>query len=147
MSWQVTRPQLTTLLETLDSLQEVSSSPKIQFSGYPAAHIVPSENESDYETTTENVRVYAFIVRLFYETKRVGVAEALTRLEKVVDSVLDLIDQEDLKGSSRTVGINLPSGYTYLNIWAVPTGWGEFTEEQVIMASLAVQVRISRDIS
>ena len=147
MSFTVLRPQIGTLLETLDTIYEVSNSPKVKFGGYPAAHIVPSDNESDYETTTENVRTYAFMVRIFYETKVTGVGEALEALEKIVDSVLDLFDQEDQKGaSSRTVGIDLPSRYTYLNIWAVPAGWGEVDGEELIMAQLSVRVRISVDI-
>ena len=147
MSWQVLRPQIGTLLETLDTIQEVSNAPKIKFSGYPAAHVVPSDNESDYETTKENVRTYAFMVRLFYETKVTGVAEALGALEKIVDSVLDLFDQEDQKGAAtRTVGVSLPARYTFLNIWAVPTGWGEVPGEELIMAQLSVRVRISVDI-
>ncbi len=147
MSFQVLRPQIGTLLETLSTIHEVSNSPKVKFGGYPAAHIVPSDNESDYETTTENVRTYAFMVRVFYETKVKGVAGALEALEKIVDSVLDLFDQEDQKGSgSRTVGVDLPTRYTYLNIWSVPAGWGEVQGEELIMAQLAVRVRISVDI-
>ena len=141
------RPQIATLLETLDTFQEVSNAPKIKFSGYPAAHIVPSDNESDYETTTENVRTYAFMVRVFYETKTTNMDDAYTALEEIVDSVLDLFDQEDQKGaSSRTVGVDLPARYTYLNIWALPAGWGEVPGEELIMAQLSVRVRISVDI-
>lgn len=147
ISWQTIRPQIGTLLETLSTIQEVSTSPKIKFSGYPAAHIVPSTNEADYETTTENVRTYAFLVRIFYETKVTGIGSALEALEKIVDSVLDLFDQEDQKGATtRTVGVSLPARYTFLNIWAVPTGWGEVDGEELIMAQLSVRVRISVDI-
>ncbi len=147
MSFQVIRPQIGTLLKTLDTIQEVSNSPKIKFTGYPAAHVVPSDNESDYETTTENVRTYAFMVRLFYETKVTGVEGAYEALEKIVDSVLDLFDQEDQKGASpRTVGVDLPARYTYLNIWSMPSGWGEVVGEELVMAQLSVRVRISVDI-
>lgn len=148
MSFTTLRPQIGTLLGTLDTIQEVSNAPKVKFSGYPAAHIVPSDNSADYETTTENVRTYAFIVRIFYETKTTSVEDALSALEEVVDSVLDLFDQEDQKGAAaRTVGIDLPSGYTFLNIWAVPGTWGELPGEQLIMAQMSVKVRISVDIS
>jgi len=149
MSFQVIRPQIATLLETLDTIQEVSSSPKIKFTGYPAAHVVPSDNESDYESTTENVRTYAFIVRVFYETKVTGVAGAYTALDTIVDSVLDLFDQEDQKSAANRVVAttnSLPSRYTYLNIWAMPTGWGEVPGEELVMAQMSVRVRISVDI-
>ena len=133
---------------TLDTIQEVSNAPKIKFSGYPAAHIVPSDNESDYETTTENVRTYAFILRVFYETKQTSLENAFSALEELVDSILDLFDQEDQKGASdRTVGVSLPARYTFLNIWATPSSWGEVPGEQLIMAQMSVKVRISVDIT
>jgi len=148
MSFTTLRPQIGTLLETLTTIQEVSNAPKIKFDGYPAAHIVPSDNESDYETTTENVRTYAFNLRVFYETKQTTIEEAYSALEEVVDSVLDLFDQEDQKGSTdRTVGVDLPARYTFLNIWATPSFWGEVSGEQLIMAQMSVKVRISVDIS
>lgn len=148
MSWTVLRPQIGTLLKTLTTIQEVSNTPKIKFTGYPAAHVIPSENSADYETTTENVRTYAFTVRLFYETKQTTIEDALSALEEVVDSVLDLFDQEDQKGAAtRIVGVSLPTGYTFLNIWAVPGMWEELSGEQLIMAELSVKVRISRDVS
>ena len=147
MSFQVIRPQVGTLLETLDTIQEVSTSPKIKFSGYPAAHIVPSDNEADYETTTENVRTYAFFVRIFFETKHGGIGAALTAMDEVVDEVLDLFDQEDQKGAStRTVGMSLPTRYQFLNIWATPSAWGEVAGEELIMTQINVRVRISVDI-
>jgi hypothetical protein len=148
MSWQVLRPELGTLLRTLTTLQEVSNSPKVMFSGYPAAHIVPSENSGDYETTKENVRTYAFAVRIFYETKQTSIENALLALEQIVDSVIDLFDQEDLKGSdTRTVGVDLPSNYTFINIWASPSRWGELPGEQLIMAEIIIKVRVSIDLT
>lgn len=148
MSWQIIRPQIKTLLSTISTLQEVTTSPTMKFQGYPSAHVIPSANESAYETTTENVRTYAFTIRVFYETKHTGVGEALSALEEVVDSILDLFDQEDLKGSdTRTVGINLPSGYTFLNMWAIPSTWGEVSDQELIMSEIIVKVRLSRDIS
>lgn len=148
MSWQTIRPQLKTLLDSVDSIQDVSGTPEIKFSGYPSAYVLPSNNESEYETTSENVRVYAFIVRLFDETKAGGVATAMEALEKVVDSVLDVVDQEDLKSAAdRTVGVNLPAGYTFLNIFAVPGLWAELPEEELLMVELAIRVRVSRDVT
>jgi hypothetical protein len=148
MSWQTLRPQLGTLLGTLDTIHEVSNAPKVKFAGYPAAHIIPSDNSADYETTTENIRTYAFNVRIFYDTKDTSMENAFLALEEVVDSVLDLFDQEDLKnGDDRTVGVSLPSGYTFLNIWATPSLWGELPGEQLLVAEVSVKVRISIDIT
>ena len=71
ISWTTLRPQIGTLLSTLSTIQEVSNAPKVIFSGYPAVHVVPSENSNDYETTKENIRTYAFALRVFYETKQI----------------------------------------------------------------------------
>ena len=148
MSWSTLRGQVKNVLDTVTAIQEVSSAPKIKFTGYPAAYVVPSDNTGDYETTSENVRTYAFIVRIFYETKATGVADALDALEDIVDSVLDAFDKEDLKGSStRLLGINLPTGYTFLNVWATPSSWAELPGENLIMAELKVAVRVSVDVS
>lgn len=148
MSWTVIRPQIKTVLDTISTIQEVSQAPKIKFDGYPAAHIVPSENSSDYETTKENVRTYAFTVRIFYETKQTGIEDALVALEQVTDSVIDAFDQEDLKGSTtRTIGMSLPSNYMFLNIFATPNRWVVLDEDQLIFAEITVRVRISVDIT
>lgn len=148
MSWTIIRPQIKTLLQTIPEIQEVSSVPKIRFDGYPAAYVVPSENSADYETTSENIRTYAFIVRIFYETKQGGVGNAIEALEGVVDDVLDAFDQEDLKDiATRTVGVSLPASYTFINVWASPSTWGELPDEQLVMTELKVRVRVSIDIT
>ena len=148
MSYKILRPQIADLLDNDTKLQVVKSFPTFRFNGFPAAYIIPSENSGDYETTTENIRVYAFTVRMFYETKDSGVETALKALEELVDDVLDTFDQEDLKGSAnRTIGVSLPSAYTYINIWAHPTSFGEVEGENLLMAELTVRVRISIDIS
>lgn len=120
----------------------------MKFEGYPAATVTPSDQIGDYETTTENIRTYSFIVRVFYETKSTGLESALDALEDIVDSVIDLFDKEDLKGSAtRTVGLSLPTGYTFINIWASPSFWGEVVGEELLMAEIKVRVRINIDIT
>lgn len=148
MSYQTLRPQLATLLGTASLLQEVSGTPMQKFEGYPAAYVVPSNNANDYETNRENERVYAFQVRLFEETKSGGVSNAITRLEKVVDQVLDLIDQEDQKGATdRVVGVSMPASYTWLNIFAVPSFWAELPDEGLVFTELTVRIRVSVDVT
>jgi hypothetical protein len=148
MSWNTLRPQIATLLGGVTGIYEMSSSPKIKFDGYPSGYVVPSDNTGDYETNSENIRTYAFMVRVYYETKATGVAGAIDKLEGVIDTIIDTLDKEDLKSAtSRTIGVNLPSGYTYLNILAHPSAWGEITEEGLVYAELKVQVKISVDIT
>lgn len=148
MSWKIVTPQIKTLLETIDKFQEVSPDPTLKFSGYPAACIYPSDSISDYETTTENERVYAYKVQVFYETKKGGIAEAMAALRELVDDVIDLFDQDDLKGAAtRTVAIGLPARYTFLQILAHPSEWGEIPGENLITATITVRIKISYDAS
>ncbi len=148
MSWNVLRPQVKALIDTISEIHEVSSDPKIKFGGYPAAYVVPSDNDADYETNKENTRTYAFIVRIFYETKQTGISDALDALEDIIDSILDAFDQDDLKGASdRVIGVSLPARYTYLNAWATPSVWSEVVGEELIMSEVRVRVRLSVDIT
>lgn len=153
MSWNTLQPQIDTLLESLTDggnaiFQEVSLDPKAEFSGYPAAFIAPSENAGDYETNKENERVYAFVITILYETKKKTNAQAFSALRSLVDTVIDALDQEDLKGSAtRTIGINLPARYTFINIWATTSRWFELPEEEMIGAEVRVRVRTSIDIT
>ncbi len=156
MSWQTIRPQIATFLQNITVsgsdatklLQEVSSVPKVRFDGYPAAHVIPSENSGDYETTAENERQYVWTIRCFYETKSGGIQAAMEALEKVVDRILDQLDLEDMRASdARTIGISLPTGYTYINMFAVPNRWGDLPEEELLMAEITVRIRLSIDIT
>lgn len=148
MSFNTLRSQISTLLGSVSGMQEFSGTPKLSFGGFPAGYVVPSDSSADYETTKENIRTYAFLARIFYETKDTGIASALDNLEAVVDTVLDTLDQEDLKAAaSRTIGTNLPNGYTFINIYAHPSEWGEVTGEDLIYAEIRIQVRISRDVT
>lgn len=146
--WQILRPQVKALLDTVSLLQETAAAPKVKFDGYPAAHIVPSENTGDYETNKENIRTYAFTIRCFYETKSTGIEAAIEGLEEVVDQVIDTFDEEDLKqGNARTVGVGLPANKMYINIFAAPSRWGELPEDELVMAEILVKIRISVDVS
>ena len=127
---------------------EVSGTPKLKFSGYPSAYVIPSDNTADYETNKENIRTYAFLIRMFHETKTSGVQEAIEALEGLTDDILDLFDKEDLKNSdSRTIRVSLPAGYTFIDIFANPSSWGELTDDGLVFTQINVRVRVSIDIS
>lgn len=153
MSWQTLKPQLKTLLEGIKTggtavFQEVSRTPKFAFTGYPAAYVAESDNESDYSTTIENSRLYSFVIRAFYSTKSIGVDEAIQRLEKIVDAVIDEIDKDSLKPSTtRIVGINMPSKYTWINTFASPSVFGEVEGQELVMAEIRVRIRVIYDIT
>ena len=152
--WKTLRPQLVTLLQSIKDTDnqnvfvEVSPAPKIVFDGYPSAYVLPSDNTGDFETTSENERVYAFIVRVWEETKNQGINQAVTAMEGVIDSVIDAVDQEGLKDSTtRTIGIHVPAKYTFLNVLASPGRWQDFPDEELLMAEITVRVQVSVDIT
>lgn len=148
MSFKTIRPQIKTLLESTNKFVEVSGSPTLEFDGYPSVYVIPSDNSSDYLTTQENERVYAFIIRCFVSIKDRTMDQSIEAMEDLIDTLLDTLDQEDLKSSaSRTVAISLPSGYTFLQMLAHPSDWGEVPDLDLIMAEVTVRIKISVDIS
>ncbi len=78
----------------------------------PFASIIPSGNESDYLTTSENKRQYSFVIRIFVERKSRTPAEAETVLRGAIDALLDAFDNDyTLTG-------------TVLGCRATPSKWG-----------------------
>jgi hypothetical protein len=148
MSFQTLRPQIKTLLENSGLFQQVSGTPIINFTGYPAAYVVQSDNSNDYNTNKDNVRVYAFIVRIFYSTKSLGVDLAIQRLETIVDSIIDLIDEDSIKSSAtRVIGVNMPNKYDWINTFAIPSSFGEVEGQQLVTAELKINIKVIIDIT
>jgi len=116
----------------------------IQFKGDPVAFVVPSENQSDYETTTENQRTYVFNVRVFVERKVKSPAETETRLRGLMDAVLD--DFEKSENWTLTQA-NLPTGYTLLVLSPTPSSWGyvDISNSTYRFAEFKVSIRVSID--
>lgn len=151
MSWQKLRPQIRDLIAGISGIAQAKKFPTFKFDQYPAASVFMSENQSDYETTSENLRVYAFSVFVYYPTKGLdgeSIDVAISALEGLVDTIIDTIDQEDLKDSTeRTVGVDLPANSQFINIFATPSLWGEVPGEELVFSEIIVRVRISKDVS
>jgi hypothetical protein len=128
------------------SIQEVSAFPKLKFDGYPACHISPSDNPSEFETTSENLRDYVFKVRLFESTKDQGLDGAMSNLRARVDGLIDLIDQEGYKSNS-SFATSLGANETYIFTFAVPGVWGLLNDEALVFSELTVKIRLSIDVS
>ena len=145
--WTILIDKLFEILDANTLIKEVFSWEKEQFSGDPACTITPSENESDYNTTEENVRIYAFNVRLFVNRTVVPAgkdakSDADRRLRNLVDSVLDDFDK-----NYTLTGISNPTGYTFINLFAAPGMWGySGREDEYRSCELAIRCRVSVDI-
>lgn len=144
-TYQIIRDKLRDKLLTVTEIQEVARYPKREFTGYPAAILVPAEGDSEWETNNEHERVYAFDCQIFYETKGIGNDEALDRLYNVVDLVLDEF-AEDPNLEQPTV-IVLPAKKVLLTVNPVSAGWEELDDSELLMARISITVTISVDIT
>ena len=119
-----------------------------EFDGDPSCTVTPSENDSDYNTTEENVRIYAFNVRLFVNRTIKPAGEdpkpdADRILRNLVDSVLDDFDKD-----YTLTGIVNPTGYTFINLFALPSTWGySGREDNFRVAEILIRCRVSVDLS
>ena len=133
---------INTKLATVSKIQYLTDDPTLDnVTGFPAAVVVPSDQESDYETTTENQRVYAFDIFLLYDAKGTTISNAIDALYDLVDDVLDLFDDDPRLTGTLTV----PTGYTMLDIRPTSGGWGQITERNLITATVKVRALISYD--
>ena len=123
----------------ISGIQDVANYEKQPFAGYPACTVTESDNESDYETTAENRRVYAFRIRIYEQTGRAlgtvdnSAAERSSRVvRELVDSFLDTFDQNYTLGSNA------------LMVEAAPSNWGWETRENNILRFAEIVLRIHK---
>lgn len=143
MSFVTLNAKIKEKLEGITKIQDVKDDPLSDFSGYPACYIVPTDSESNYDTTIENRRTYNFTVRIFY---KVGdsdseVQEAYNAMRELVDEVLDTFDQDYTLS-----GINLPSGSDMLGVAALPSLWVYLEQVNLLVAEIKISARINVEI-
>lgn len=113
--------------------------------GFPALTLTASANESAYSTTTENRRVYAFMVRLYVE-RGSGVAAESTcenTMRDLVDTILDAVDKNH---STISNTIDTQAGYTFLFMRASPSAWGYAgRENEMRVAEIKIQLEFDID--
>lgn len=136
--------KLQVLLEATGLFQVVYPYEREDPTGTPFATITPSTNESGYETTSDNRRVYAFLVRLFVERKGQSNADACeTTTRALVDSVLNTFD-----ANHQLHGLETQAGYTFLFMEAAPSKWGYVgRENEYRVAEIDVRVHFSVDVN
>jgi len=146
--WQTLIDKLVSILEANTLIGEVFSFEVEEFKNDPTCTVTPSENSSDYNTTEENVRIYAFNVRLFVN-RTVLVSgkdtkyEADRKMRNLVDSVMDDFDKQYYLS-----GIVNPTGYTFINLFATPSMWGYAgRESEFRFCEIKLQCRVSVDLN
>lgn len=115
-----------------------------QFSGDPAVSVTPSSNVSDYNTTEENIRVYAFNIKLFVKRNAPRKPEDADKImRELVSSVIDDFDKD-----YTFTGLSVPTGYTFINTFAMPSAWGYAgREDEYRAATIDVKCRVSVDLN
>ncbi len=127
------------MLETDGELQEVYNYEVESFKGSPSATITPSDNVEDFITNETNVRIYAYNVRLYVNRSSFTKVEADRIMRNVVDSVLDTFDK-----NYTLPNVDEPTGYTFINLFAVPSVWGySGAEDEYRAAEISVRCRVS----
>lgn len=128
-------------------IQEVYDYEVAEFAGDPVATIVPSTNESDYRTTSENRRIYAFKIELW--VKRGGARddkETEDVLTELVDSVLDDFDKYYTLGSgSPGSALVLPTGYIMIRTQAMPSTWF-YSNRETLYRGAEIMIKCEVDV-
>lgn len=130
--------ELVSKLEGIAKIAAVDNNPDADFTDYPAATIIPAEGESNWETNRENLRIYAYEVNIYYETKPSGISYALEALYDLVDDVLDAFD-DDIE----LAGFNPGPNNTLMTVEPTSAGWGEVPNKDLIFARIKIRVAIS----
>jgi hypothetical protein len=142
--WSEIITQLKSLLESTSVLQAVYIYEVEEFNEDPVATITPSDNSSDFNTTAENERVYAFTIRVFVNRTvlKSGIdtkSDADRILRNIVDKIINVLDKNfDLPN------ITNPVGYTFINLFATPSSWGYAggRESEFRAAEINVRARV-----
>lgn len=146
MAYKTLRDNLNTILTELTGsgqpLHQVVNHPTFDFGGYPSAFIAPSGNENDYETTNENMRVYAFKVWLFEEFNDQTLAQAYDSLLTAIDAILNKIDEQESPNSAREMANNLANYETLAAVLAVPGRVASDDVEKLLAVEITVRCKV-----
>ena len=142
--YQKLRDAIASKLTGIAGFKEAHRFPKLEFNGFPAVAVEPSDLESEWETNSELERTYSFNLHIYYETKRSGNDTALDKLYNILDTVLDAFDEDQtLTGE----GLSLPAGNSILTINPSNQGWEGLSDNELIHAKVLLTIKISTDIS
>jgi hypothetical protein len=141
--WVELNEKITDILEANTAIADVYDHEAEEFKGDPVALVTASGNESDYLTTTENARIYAFNIRLMVDRTARDDHEAERVLRELVDTVVDDFDK-----NYTLSGIVNPTGKTFMNLEALPSEWG-YIEGQVIyrFADITLKCKVLVDVN
>ena len=146
MSFAPIRNKIKEKLQTIDSIQQVEDYPSNEFNGYPAAMVASTRNENEFNTTTENKRIYVFTVYVLQEMKVLGEKQARRIIEEVVDDIIEAFDQDQLLAS---VNINTVLPDNECMVMSAPILGEIYNEDEgkYVVGQLEIGVTIQFDIN
>lgn len=148
--WQILKNKITAIMNANALFQEVYDYEVQTFNGDPVATVQPSANESDYRSTSDNRRIYAFSLQLW--VKRGGTRtdkQAEDTLTDLVDSVIDDFDRYFTLGQGSPGTLTMPSGYLIVRVQATPSAWFYSNRETGILyraAEVILRVEVDVDV-
>lgn len=151
MAYKTLRNNLKDLLDTLTGsgqpLEVVYPSPKFKPSGYPFAFIARSGNESDYQSTQDNMRVYAFKVWVITQFDVDSFETADDLMYDCIDAIINKLDEQESPTSDREMANNLASQYTLAAVEAAPTNSVSDEVEKLIAVEVTVRCKVLVDLT
>jgi hypothetical protein len=94
------KDKLDTLKGSGQLLYEVHDFHKGEFGGFPAVTFEPSDVESDFENTAQNMRKYVFRIVIHQEIKTAGLDNSVDILADAVDAVINAFDSDYKLGNN-----------------------------------------------
>ena len=136
--------KIVTTLEANTLIQEVFDYEVPQFQGDPVAVVSPSANEGDYETNVENLRIYAFTIRVFVKRTTPRTEKEADRITRqIASSIIDDFDKD-----YTFTGMTVPAGYTYIATMAIPSAWGySGREDEFRVCEIDVRCKVLVDLN
>lgn len=147
MSFKQIRDNIATKLETISGIQNVYKNPQLQMDGYPGAFVAPSGNESDYDTTQENMRIYAFKIYVVQEYDQTDYEDAYNIILELVDTIIDQFDKEEAPSATRTLDDNLDSKYTLVAVEAVPGIFASDRTDKLLACEITIRCKTLVDLA
>lgn len=140
MSFISLKQKIKSILQGINTIQQVTDYPNQDFSGFPAVMVRTNGNSSEYETTTENDELYSFSLFVFQIIEGAFTAEkARNILEEMCDTVRDAFDTDEFLN-----GISLPAGRTLLGVKPTVSKIGEDESGKYCVAEIEIAVRVSK---
>jgi hypothetical protein len=100
--------------DDLTKIQIAYRTDRSTFEGFPAAVVSPSENTSDYSSTSDDKRVYAFKIRVYYPIKdEADYDPAEIALEEAIDEMLGVFNKRESLGGACEWLEPVPSVWEY----------------------------------